>query len=81
MKALRGQMSGIPTSMRTLTADELLAVAGGGFVDIVQNTVNGIQTTTINGNTVPPPGTGTFFPSPGTIVTIGAGTVSSLQIS
>jgi hypothetical protein len=78
MKALRRQMSGVPTSMRTLTEDELLAVAGGGFVDIVQNTVNGTQTTTVNGM---PVGIGTFFPSPGTIVTIGAGTVSSLQIS
>ena len=74
-------MSGIPTSMRTLTENELLAVAGGGssFLAIVQNTVNGTQTTTLNGQ--PVFGIGTFFPSPGTVVTIGPGTVSSLQIS
>jgi hypothetical protein len=79
-------MSGIPTSMRTLTEDELLAVAGGGssVVGIVQNAVNGTQTTTVNGASV---GFGTFtsanLPSlpAGTIVTIGPGTVSSLQIS
>jgi hypothetical protein len=78
-------MSGIPASMRRLTEDELLAVAGGGSsgVNVNQNTVNGIQTTTVNGNTVT---NGTYtFPflglPPGATVTIGTGTVSVVQIN
>jgi hypothetical protein len=81
-------MSGIPTSMRRLTEDELLAVAGGhrhSGVNVDQNTVNGTQTTTVNGTQVP---NGTYTstsPSlglpPGTTVTIGTGVSIITQIN
>jgi hypothetical protein len=79
-------MSGIPTAMRRLTEDELRAVAGGhrhSGVNVDQHTVNGTQTTTVNGTQVP---NGTYTsPSlglpPGSTVTIGTGTVSIAQIN
>jgi hypothetical protein len=72
--------------MRTLTEDELLAVAGGdsSSVTVVQNTVNGTQTTTVNGTPNVVPGTYTManLPSlpPGATLIIGSGTISSTII-
>jgi hypothetical protein len=71
--------------MRTLTEDELLAVAGGGSssVTVVQNTVNGTQTTTVNGTSGVVPGTYTSpalgLPAGATVI-IGSGTISSTII-
>jgi hypothetical protein len=41
------------TSIRQLTEDEILAVAGGTSITATSQTVNGVSTYTLNGKTVP----------------------------
>jgi hypothetical protein len=56
------------TSIRQLTEDEILAVAGG--ITATSQTANGVSTFTLNGKTVP---AGTYHPGPGETVVLEPG--------